>query len=88
MSRTKLPLVLLSCMILLAGYQLPKLEAPAAQDPVDMIVYGNRLIDMHGLDCGPVQTIILQKNIETDSFLWATDENDFVRRMEEYERWR
>ena len=84
MSRTKLPLVLLSSMILLAGYQLPKLEAPAAQDPFDLIVYGNRLIDMHG----PVQTIILQKNIEIGSFLWATDENDFVRRIEEYERWR
>ena len=84
MSSTKLPLVLLSSMILLAGYQLPKLEAPAAQDPFDLIVYGNRLIDMHG----PVQTIILQKNIEIDSFLWATDENDFVWRLEEYERWR
>lgn len=39
-----------------------------------------------GHDYGPVPKISMKENIEMSPLLQATDEDDFVRRMEEYER--
>ena len=39
-----------------------------------------------GHDYGPVQKISMKENIEMSPLLQATDEDDFVRKMEEYER--
>ncbi|MBH30937.1 MAG: hypothetical protein CMG71_02970 [Candidatus Marinimicrobia bacterium] len=39
-----------------------------------------------GHDYGPVQKIPLKENIEMSPLLKAADEDDFVRRMDEYER--
>lgn len=39
-----------------------------------------------GHDYGPVQTMTLEENIEISPLLQASDEQDFVIKMEEYER--
>ena len=39
-----------------------------------------------GHNYGPAQKISMKENIEMSPLLQATDEDDFVRRMEEYER--
>ena len=39
-----------------------------------------------GHDYGPVQKITLKKNIEMSPLLQSTDEDDFVRRMDDYEK--
>ncbi len=48
MSRTTLPLSLLSVGVLLFGYLIPQADSHAAQEPFDLIVHGGRLIDGTG----------------------------------------
>ena len=47
--------------------------------PVETVIYP-------GHDYGPVQKISLKENIEMSPLLQATDEDDFVRRMDDYEK--